>query len=253
MKTRFTTFIFCLFTLILSAQNQTPNVATDGTLTVTASVGYSSPYYYAVWIKGTNGTFLRTITMYGLSSGKTDYTSDLVHWFPESAKNRVNAVTGATKTSAMTNNVSTWNGKDQTNTNIVPDGTYTVSIEMSSESYGTNSKYVTTTFTKGPAVVTLTPTAVSPISNVTVKWQPANTGINNIELSTLYSIYPNPAVSNVYVNGPDVKSIDVFTLEGKHIFSSNQQKLNIASLKKGTYLLNINTGKGLVSKKLIKN
>ena len=249
MKKIFTTITFCFFVFIISAQNQTPNANTDGTLTVTANVTYNSPYYYAVWIKGTTGTFLRTITMYGQTS---KYYADLAHWNSESATNKVNATTGATKGSSGAY-TSTWNAKDQANINIVPDGTYTVSIEMSSESYGTNSKYVSTTFTKGTSAVTLTPTNVSPISGISIKWQPVNTAIQNIELATLYSIYPNPATSTVFVNGPDIQSIDVFTLDGKRIFSSNLQKLNINALKKGTYLININTGKGVVSKKLIRN
>jgi hypothetical protein len=250
MKNLLISSFFLFFSVLLSAQTNSPQVSTDGSLTVTANVTYTNPYYYAVWIKGTTGTFLRTITMFG---NNANYYNDLAHWNSESGRNKVNATTGATKSSAMVNNVSTWNGKDQVNSAIVADGTYTVSIEMSSESYGTNSKYITTTFTKGPTAVTLNPTNVSPITGVSIKWQPVNTGIDNIELSTLYSIYPNPAITSVYVNGPDIQSVDVFTLEGKRIFSSNQQKLNIAALKKGTYMLSINTGKGNVSKKLIKN
>lgn len=249
MKTLFTTLAFCLFTFILSAQNQVTNVNTDGTLTITANVGYSSPYYYAVWIKGTSGTFLRTITMYGQTS---KYYSDLAHWNSESGINKVNATTGATKSSAGSY-TSTWNGKDQANSTIVTDGTYTVSIEMSSEAYGTNSKYITTSFTKGPTAVTLNPTNVSPITGVSIKWQPVNTAINNVELSTLYSIYPNPAKSSIYVNGPNIQAIDIYTLEGKQVMSSIQQKVNIDALKKGVYMLNITTGKGNVSKKLVKN
>jgi uncharacterized protein with FMN-binding domain len=142
----------------------------------------------------------------------------------------------------------------------VADGTYTVCLEIVDAKNippvnSTGHKYVTYTFEKGTAnsTGTLVGSAQSSFSNVSIQWVPTNTAINNIELSTLYSIYPNPAISNVFVNGPDIQSIDVFTLEGKRVFSSNLQKLNINALKKGTYLLNINTGKGIVSKKLIKN
>lgn len=248
MKTFFTTLAFCLFSFLLAAQNEAPNANTDGTLTVTANVGYSSPYYFAVWIKGTTGTFLRTITMYGQNS---KYYKDLGHWNSESGANKVNAVTGATKSTASAY-TSTWNGKDQANTTTVPDGNYTVSIEMSSESYGTNSKYITTTFTKGPAVVTLTPTAVSPISNVSIQWVPSSTAINNIELSKLYSVYPNPTRSTVYINGFDIEAIEVYALNGKLIFVTNNQKIDLSGLSKGIYLAKITTKAGTFMKKIEK-
>jgi hypothetical protein len=134
----------------------------------------------------------------------------------------------------------------------LPDGNYKINFELVKEN--NNRTFTSATFAKGPTAVTPTVSpAISTFTGISIQWTPASTGINDIELSTLYSIYPNPAISNVYVNGPDIQSVDVFTLEGKRIFSSNQQKLNIAALKKGTYMLSINTGKGIVSKKLIKN
>jgi hypothetical protein len=134
----------------------------------------------------------------------------------------------------------------------LPDGDYKINFELVKEN--NNRTFTSATFAKGPTTVspTVSP-AISTFTGISIQWTPVNTAIQNIELATLYSIYPNPATSTVFVNGPDIQSIDVFTLEGKRIFSSNQQKLNIAALKKGTYMLSINTGKGIVSKKLIKN
>ena len=98
----------------------------------------------------------------------------------------------------------------------------------------------------------MNPTAVSPISNITIKWTPNFTGLNDIELATLYSIYPNPAISNIYINGPGIKAVNIYNLEGKKILTDNQVKLNISALKKGEYIVNIETDKATISKKLIK-
>ena len=135
---------------------------------------------------------------------------------------------------------------------VLPDGDYKINFELVKNN--NNRTYTSATFTKGPTAVTPTVSpAISTFTGISIQWTPALTGVKSIELSSLYSIYPNPVTSNVFVNGPDIQSIDVFTLEGKKILSSKHQKLNTNALIKGTYLLNINTGKGIVSKKLIKN
>ncbi len=151
------------FTTTTSLSGKTP-----GTLTIKTTVTYSSPYFYVVWIKNSAGAFLRTLTMYGNTS---NYFSDLVNWYSESSLNKVNATTGATKSSAGIQ-TATWNAQNQANSAVVDDGVYTVSIEMTSESYATNSKYITTTFTKGPVAQTVNPANLSPMSTVSVQWMP---------------------------------------------------------------------------------
>jgi hypothetical protein len=247
MKKIFITLVLLLTIFSAFAQESVTTATTDGTLTVTATVTYSNPYYYAVWIKSPSGTFLRTLTMYGQTS---KYYSDLTHWYSESAASKTNATTGATKSSSGTYS-STWNGKDQANSAIVTDGTYTVSIEMTSENYGTSSKYITTTIDKGTSSVTITPTVVSPISNVTIKWIPATTAVNMVE-SDKYSVYPNPTRSTIYVSGFDIKGIDILTLNGKFIFTTNNQNIDLSTLPKGMYVVRLTTDAGIFFKKIEK-
>lgn len=248
MRKIFTTLLLCVL-LSLSAQNQAPEAtATSGTLTVTATVSYSSPYYYAVWIKNSSGTYVRTLMMYGQTS---KYYGDLAHWYAESAADKTNATTGATKSSTSAFSA-TWNGKDKTNTTIVADDNYTVGIEMSSEALGTFSSYVSGVITKGTASQTLTPTAVSPISNITIKWVPTGTGLNDIKLATLYTIYPSPTKSTIYVSGPEFKTVTIYTLSGKQVLKSIEPKINLSALPSGTYLAEIQTSRGTVTKKVVK-
>jgi len=247
MKKLFFIVISLFSMLFLKAQENSPELATDGTLTVKATVTYSSPYYYTVWLKNSSGTFLRTLTMYG---NKVDYYPDLKNWYANSNANKVNATTGATRTASGTY-TSTWNAKDQSNTTIVDDGTYSVCIEMSSEAYGTNSKYFTTTFTKGTAAQNLTGTNVAPISGITITWTPSNTAVDEVK-ANLYHVYPNPTKSTVYINGFDVRSVEVLSLTGKKMYESREQRIDLSGLTKGVYFLRLNTDTGTIIKKVEK-
>ncbi len=251
MKKIFVSLFALILVATINAQNQAPNVptvSTAGTLTISAKVTYTNPYFYAVWVNNTSGTFLRTITMYG---NNTSYYADLTHWNTESGRNKVNAVTGATQSSTMTF-TSTWNGTDQANSAIVADGTYPVKIEMTSENYGTSSKYISTSITKGPAAQTVTPTAVAPISAITLTWSPVSTGVETVEYGKLYNVYPNPAVNSIYATGNSIKGLQVCTLAGKILLSSKESWLNIDKLPKGYYLVVVYAKEGMVVKKIEK-
>ena len=268
MKKLLISLSFCLFAFIISAQNQSPNAttATGGQLAVTFELlNPGTEIYFSVYITNGAGQLVNTLG-YRYGNGSSAQYSPQLSTFWSKIGNTFNipnfkyvgntdGTSGATTTSAIASKTYYW-GKTAPNVTAVaafPDGVYTINFESAKNN--NNRKYASTTFTKGPAVSTAAAVspAISTFAGISAIWTPAATGINNIELSTLYSIYPNPAITSVYVNGPDIQSVDVFTLEGKRIFSSNQQKLNIAALKKGTYMLSINTGKGNVSKKLIKN
>ena len=241
-------FIFALLLSVISivsAQEAAPEANTDGTLTVSAKVTYSSKYYYTVWLKNPTGSFLRTLAFYGT---KTNYFPDLTHWYSESAANRVNAVTGATP-SATTSYSNTWNAKDQANTSIVADCTYTVSIEMAAEGY--SAKYLTTTFIKGTSSQSQTLTNTTPFSSITIAWAPNNTAIDEVKANQ-YSVYPNPTRSTAYISGFDIKEIEVLTLSGKFIFATANQRMDLSALPKGVYLAKLTTNAGVFFKKIEK-
>ena len=264
MKKLFTTITFCFFVFIISAQNEVPNTttATGGKLTVTYSVpNPNANTYYAVYITNSTNVLINTLSY--RYTNKNDYAKQLTifwsrigsTWNTTNFKHvGVDGTTGASLTNSEAAKTVYWGNSTTMATTVagLPDGDYKINFELVKEN--NNRTYTSATFAKGPTAVTPTISpAIATFTNISIQWTPTATGINNIELSTLYSIYPNPATSTVFVNGPDIQSIDVFTLDGKRIFSSNLQKLNINALKKGTYLLNINTGKGVVSKKLIRN
>jgi len=235
---------FAIFALIFSASLF---AQTAGTLTVTATVS-SSTYIYSVWITSSTGTYIRTLTHYG-----TNYSSDLVNWYAVSSGATTNATTGATKSSTATI-VSTWNGMNISNASLVADAVYKVWIEMTTESYGKSSKLVTGTFTKGTTDLPLTTlTGVTPIGGVTIKWvHVSGTGIQDVEMDKLYSVYPNPAISSIFVSGMDINQVDICSLNGQRILTSNQQKVDVSGLSKGNYLAVIYAKTGTIVKKIQK-
>lgn len=67
-----------------------------------------------------------------------------------------------------------------------------------------------------------------------------------------YSVYPNPAISSIYVSGENVKEVQICALNGQILMTSNEQHVNISSLPKGNYLALITTKNGSVVKKIQK-
>ena len=71
-------------------------------------------------------------------------------------------------------------------------------------------------------------------------------------------VYPNPAseVLNIKLNNAQKATFKIFDLAGKLVKESSSSdqlaEINISSLPKGVYILNINTGKESVNKKIIK-
>lgn len=66
-------------------------------------------------------------------------------------------------------------------------------------------------------------------------------GIEELEIASTYSLYPNPAIDQIFIKAPeDVEQISwsIYSMDGKLIKSGRRidQPINIAELKKGTYL-----------------
>lgn len=82
----------------------------------------------------------------------------------------------------------------------------------------------------------------------------------NDELSAISKVYPNPALDFIIIdlsaaelNNAELSIVD---LQGKNILSqrieSSKEKIEISNLQNGIYFLNLNTEKGSIVKKLIK-
>jgi hypothetical protein len=243
MKKIILSLIILFFGANINAQNEIPeanNANTAGTLTFNATTTGTASNIMAVWVQ--NGTtFVKT-----LIGSKSGYKTELTTWWASSKGDIVNATTGATRSHGAV--TTSWTGQDKTLTTVLADATYTVYIETKEE--GKAVKVGSFAFTKGATAQTVRPAAVTGFSNASLVWTPVNTGIDEVKLANLYSVYPNPTNSYVYVNGVDIQCIQLCTLSGNTIYTTNNPKMNLSTLPKGTYLAVIVTNNGTVIKKV---
>ena len=248
MYLKIKTTILAIF--IITAVSQAALAAnTAGTLTIKASTttigGEFEPnHIVAIWITNASNTFISSSLVY--AKPRIAY---LTNWTTASSSNKVNAITGATITSHGALPTCTWKGTDLLGA-IVPDGVYTVKMEMTEDN--ATGKLATFSFTKGPVATTLTPSAQNNFTSVTLSWTPLNTGIEDVRISNLYTVFPTPTKGSVFINGPEVQQVEIFDLNGKSILKSNQQKMELGSLSAGNYLVQITTPSGTICKKIIK-
>ena len=88
-----------------------------------------------------------------------------------------------------------------------------------------------------------------------------NAGINTAaDKGTSLNVFPNPANSVLHINANEAKinEVQVIDLLGHHLIFSknantNQTDLNIETLSPGMYVLDVNTNKGVIRTRFIKN
>ncbi len=85
-------------------------------------------------------------------------------------------------------------------------------------------------------------------------------GINELDISQI-TIYPNPANNNLILSSANIAgklTIEIFNIEGKFLKSealsfANQTTIDVSNLKRGVYLLKIESADGIVTtKKFVK-
>jgi hypothetical protein len=64
-------------------------------------------------------------------------------------------------------------------------------------------------------------------------------------------IYPNPAIDWILIEAVGFQSVDCFDMQGRLVLKSTSNKLFVADLKKGIYLLKVNTGEASVFRKIV--
>ena len=84
--------------------------------------------------------------------------------------------------------------------------------------------------------------------------------VNNNELERAVSVYPNPSNGNLFIknNGTqNLEKAEIFSVSGQKVKAfnqiSNNNNLNIASLKSGMYFLRLQSDNGSTVKKIIVN
>ena len=80
-------------------------------------------------------------------------------------------------------------------------------------------------------------------------------GTSDFDLVQNISIYPNPTSNAIAVSSTsNVLSLEIYNLLGKRVLiAKNNNKLDVSNLNSGIYLVKIQTEKGNITKKIIKN
>jgi uncharacterized repeat protein (TIGR02543 family) len=96
--------------------------------------------------------------------------------------------------------------------------------------------------------------AVTQDTTLWAKWE-QQTGISETESASI-KIYPNPVKDELLIESADltITKVEILDLSGKTVYRFNnvKNKINVSLLPKGVYFVKLETGKGIVTKKIIK-
>jgi len=148
----------------------------SGPLTITATTtdngGEYAPHNaVAVWIEKADGTFVKTIQRW--SSSRTGF---LIAWGQKAGTGDADAVSGATRRDHTKPLTIHWSLRDRMQ-QIVPDGTYTIRMEMADTNAisATDNHQATFMFVKGPAPQTQTGLSNGGFTGVSIEFMPTTT------------------------------------------------------------------------------
>ena len=241
---------------------------TQGTLTLAFTQTPHTSYtgnknVMAVWIQTSSGAFVKTRKR-NAGGGTSDH---LPIWAVNSggnanncmsgACNTVGATTGATLNSFGTINVS-WDGTDASG-NLVPDGTYKITVESCWNHGNTAKASRSYTFTKGPNADIQNPTDDANFTGIALAWNPSGAGVEEIASPLEVVISPNPSLNGIVeVAFNMATSISVYNMAGEELLIVpvlNEQKkvLNLSAMPNGVYFIAVTNGKTTLKEKVVVN
>ncbi|MBN9338113.1 MAG: T9SS type A sorting domain-containing protein [Chryseobacterium sp.] len=66
-------------------------------------------------------------------------------------------------------------------------------------------------------------------------------------------VYPNPVVDVLHIDDKNLKSVALYSMDGKKLLETKSSEMNVSKLPNGVYVLRIVTSdNNIVSKKIIK-
>lgn len=214
-------------------------------VTTTSTGGYSPSHLIAIWIENAATSFIKTKIKYS----SPDNYDHLATWVNKSGQNVTDAVSGATLTSHGTLTF-LWNGTNVGGT-LVPDGAYFVWLEMAWGSSLSTGKTVNSyAFTKGPAVVHLTPPNTTNFLSMVLDWTPSTTAVEGVLENKDISVYPNPSTGlvNIDFKKPhEAGTMEIIGEDGKIVYWEKLQSVpagtktfDLSGLSDGLYFCRLN-------------
>jgi hypothetical protein len=161
---RFLALLLTLASLAVATPAHAQGVTVRFT-TTPAGGNYAPRNVVVVWIEDGTGTFVKTIGRW--ANQRKQY---LLDWVAKAGANDADAVTSATRMDHLTTIQAVWNLQNKQGV-VVPDGTYTIRMELADADTSTaaNNHEGTFTFVKGP--------------NPQVQTALSNGGFNNVNIS----------------------------------------------------------------------
>ena len=74
--------------------------------------------------------------------------------------------------------------------------------------------------------------------------------VEEVEAATL-SVYPNPATEVLYVNAENLKSVDIFDMTGRNIFTTTLSVIDLSDVEAGIYFVTVRTENAAKTIKLV--
>lgn len=233
MKNKYLVILALLFTAPLLAQ-------TYGHLNVNftssqAGGNYAPRNIVAVWVEDADGHFVKTLMAYAQNRITHLNIWQAATVAAGSEYNRVDAITGSTRTSHASRSC-LWNALDY-NQNLMPDGTYYLWMELTDKN-GTGN-YHSFEFTKGEDAQQLTPADVPSFSDIIISWEPSGTGILEESFSNIYNISNNPGPGKYEISGSSFDEYEVRSISGELVQKSKASVVDLSDQANGIYLLRI--------------
>lgn len=247
--------LITLIGILFSSNVSYSQSVTFNVTTVTDNGNFSPRHILAIWVEDANGTFVKSLKVNAAARIQYLYT-----WKTKSGSNKVDAITGATLQAHQSHTV-TWNCKN-VNGAIVSPGTYKLVIEFTDQH--AQGPLNTLNFVISGSAQHVTQPDAAYFKNISLDFTPpTSTGIGeNKTGNQVLSVYPNPSNGVFYISlaaeEQSTVNVKVFDLRGSIVHQEQVQsdKLNgfpiqLSSLSKGTYILELTNNQKVISQKLV--
>ena len=249
MKKKFYLLMLGIF-VIGSMQSQVTGELTVSVKTSDTGGNYKPKNVVSIWIEDSSGKFVKTLMVYADKRMKHLNTWETSTNATGSMYNKVDAISGATRSNHNTVLNCTWNGKDYAG-KLVADGNYLLRMELTDKN--NTGRTTSIAFVKDGNAFTQTPANVPSFSNISLKWSPVvdTTPVKVVNESSEYTVFPNPSNGVFTVAGADVLSVDIMNLSGQIIKQTDVNEVDLRNQPKGRYVFIINTKTKTVIKSVI--
>jgi hypothetical protein len=81
-------------------------------------------------------------------------------------------------------------------------------------------------------------------------------GVNDFGIESKIILYPNPVSEILQIEtsgGIQLEKVTIYSIQGKKLTITSEEKINLTSFSKGVYFAAIKTNQGAIIKKIIKN